>query len=152
MGDLGDGAHSLTERRWNFSMSLTILLRKETERVGELEREIAMLKQDRDRKDRKPILRTGYVLISECQRVLRRRLEKYNPVFSYKKRENYLTKRQIADVTLEKKTLTLPLVSVDPDCELHSNVCVLQMDTDTLPTGAFQEHHLENSRYAPTLQ
>lgn len=40
------------------------------ERVNEFELEIAKLKQDRERRDRKSILGTDYVLLSECERVL----------------------------------------------------------------------------------
>jgi hypothetical protein len=69
MGNLWDGAHKSHENEMEPFDRPEDSPKGETERVGELELEIAKLKQDRDRKDRKPILRTGYVLISECQRV-----------------------------------------------------------------------------------
>jgi hypothetical protein len=48
---------------------------------------------------------------------------------------------EIGTKTFKIATLTLPLVSIDPDCDLHSKVCVLQIDPDALPIGLFQEHH-----------
>jgi hypothetical protein len=70
MGNLGDGAHKSHEKEMELFDGPDDSPKGETERVSELELEIAKLKQDRDRKDRKPTHRAGYVLISEYQRVL----------------------------------------------------------------------------------
>jgi hypothetical protein len=67
---LGMGLHKSHEKKMELFDEHDDSPKGETERVSELELEIAKLKQYRDRKDRNPIRRTGYVLISECQRVL----------------------------------------------------------------------------------